>query len=273
MDRLYTDKESFLYVLDSRNATEYFNGSYHSSVHFDLKEPIKLPKHSIKLSCSVLQFQAPNSLYTVNYTNNKINVTISGIITSYTITNGNYNSNTMITTLLALLPSGFNISLNNITNIFTFTYNQSFRISGSCANILGFPIDGSVSSSIVNSTNTLIMPYTCNFTGLQSFNIHFSSLMTKNIDSYNESPSSIIQSIPIDGSARISYIKNADFSFTIHQELINDVTIDLMDDLHNFLNFNNQHWNLTLYFSIIHDIDRLAYLNSFDSITKFGEYL
>jgi hypothetical protein len=103
----------------------------------------------------------------------------------------------------------------------------------------------------------------CNFNGLQSLNIH----LTKNIDSFNKSPSNIIQSIPIDvNSSSISYIKNADFNFVINQEIIDDLTIELRDDQDNLINFNNQNWNLTLYFSIIKDIDRFSHLNTFQSI-------
>ena len=69
-NNLYTEKENFLVVLDSRNATYYANGDYHSSVHFDFAEPIRMPRFSIRLLCSVLQFQSPNSLYNINETNN-----------------------------------------------------------------------------------------------------------------------------------------------------------------------------------------------------------
>ena len=31
INNLYTEKENFLVVLDSRNATSYYNGDYHSS--------------------------------------------------------------------------------------------------------------------------------------------------------------------------------------------------------------------------------------------------
>ena len=66
INNLYTEKENFLVVLDSRNATSYYNGDFHSSLHFDFNEPIKMPKFAIRMCCSVLQFQAPNSLYNIN---------------------------------------------------------------------------------------------------------------------------------------------------------------------------------------------------------------
>jgi hypothetical protein len=111
------------------------------------------------------------------------------------------------------------------------------------------------------------MPFTCNFNGIQSFNIHLTNVLTKNVDSLKKSVSSIIQSIPVDvSSSSISYIKNADFNFVITQEIIDSLTIELRDDLGNLLNFNNQNWNMTLYFSIIKDIDRFSYLTNFYGI-------
>ncbi len=116
------------------------------------------------------------------------------------------------------------------------------------------------------------MPFVCNFNGYQSFNIHFNSITTKNINSFNNSYSSIIQAVPIDGTARISYIKNADFNLVIHSDIISEIQIDLKDDLNNYLNFNNQHWNMTLYFSIVLDIERFQYLENFHSILHSRDY-
>ena len=266
-NNLYTEKENFLVVLDSRNATSYYNGDFHSSLHFDFNEPIKMPKFAIRMCCSVLQFQAPNSIYNLNENNNILYITIGGTKSTYTLTKGNYNCNTFITYLLTILPSGFGITINTITNIFTITYTTNFIIGGTCGQIMGFYGLTSVSSQ----SNSLTFPYTCNFNGLQSFNIHLTNIITKNIDSYNKSPSNIIQSIPIDTtSSSISYIKNADFNFVINQEMIDDMTIDIKDDLNNYINFNNQHWNLTLYFSIIKDIDRFKYMNNFHNILNYN---
>ena len=265
-DRLYTEKENFLVVLDSRNATGYTNGSLHSSVHFDFNEPIRFAKNSIRLTCSVLHFQSPNSLYNINETNSILITTINSIQTIYYIDYGNYNANTLKDKLILLLPSAFTITFNTTTNKFKFVHSTSnFTISGTIGPILGFE------TSTVSSSLALTMPYTCNFNGIQNLNIHMTNITTKNVDSYNKSIGNIIQSIPVQpGSNTISYIKNADFNFIVNQDIIDDVQIDIKDDLNNYLNFNNQHWNLTLYFSIIRDIDRFAYANNFQSILYNG---
>ena len=61
-NNLTTIEESFLVVLDSRNATERNNGDYNSSMTFIFEEPIVKPPDSILMSLSVLQFSCPNSI-------------------------------------------------------------------------------------------------------------------------------------------------------------------------------------------------------------------
>ncbi len=260
---LITEKENFLVVLDSRNANIYSNSTYNSQLTFHFKDPIKLPRNAIRLLCSVLHFQSPNSLYNVNENNNTLYLTINAVKTTYTITKGNYNCNTFITAILALLPTGFTMSLNPINNIYTLKYTSDFSISGTCDQLFGFYGLGTLSSI----SKTLVMPFTCNFNGIQSFNIHLTSVMTKNMDSFTKAVSNIIGSIPVDAtSSSISYIKNADFNFVVNQEIIDCVSIELRDDLGNLLNFNNQNWNMTLYFSVLQDIERFGYLTNFFGI-------
>jgi len=263
VDSLYTEKDNFIVVLDSRNATQYGNGSYNSQLTFTFQDAIRVPRFAIRFLCSVLQFQSPNSLYNVNENNNTLIVTINAVKTTYTIAKGNYNCNTFITAVLALLPTGFTMAMNSINNIYTLTYTSEFSITGTCGSLMGFYGLGTVSSI----SKALVMPFTCNFNGIQSFNIHLTNIVTKNIDSNTKSVSSIIQSIPVDtNSSSISYIKNADFNFVINQEVLDSLVIELKDDLGNLLNFNNQNWNMTLYFSVIRDIDRFSYLTNFYGI-------
>jgi type 1 fimbria pilin len=125
-----------------------------------------------------------------------------------------------------------------------------------------------------STSKSLVMPYTCNFNGIQSINIHFDNVNTSNIDSFTETTSSIIQSIPIDySSQQITFNKTSRFAFNIVQDTIDFIDIKLMDDLQNLINLNNQHWNLTLYFSKVKDYDRFHYTKDFNSILNYGTEL
>ena len=272
IDLLYTNQENFLMVLDSRNATTYHNGSFNSSIEFDLIEPIKLGHRSIVMKCSVLNFTCPNSIYIINEYNNTLVYTLSGFPSNaITFPYGNYNAQTFMTMFKSSMPTGFNITFNNITNIFTISYTTdfSFNSGSSIYELMGF----AKNVDYVSNNNTLDLPFTCNFNGLQSFNIHFASLNTPNIDSLTKSNSAIIQAIQIPiGSNQILFQKTSDFNFVVSQDMIDDIRIDLKDDLGNLINLNNNHFNLTLEFTIIKDINRFRDLNNFQNIIKYGNF-
>jgi hypothetical protein len=269
-DNFYTDKENFLVVLDSRNATRYLNSTYNSSVIFEFEDSIKLHSKAIKLSCSLNNFTCPNSIYLINEYNCLLSITVLGVTTNYSILYGNYNVTTFISQLKTQLDSNFTITLNYITNKFTitnlvndFTINKTSTI---------YEIIGMVKNTAYTSTSkSLALPYTCNFNGAQSINILFENLNTSNIDSFNKSNSSIIQSIPIDiTSQQISFIRTNEFNFRIRQDTIDFIQIDIKDDLDRFINLNNQHWNITLQFSETKDYERFHYNTNFHSILENG---
>ena len=128
---------------------------------------------------------------------------------------------------------------------------------------------GLVKDKSYGPQTSIICPYTCNFNGLQSININFKNLTTSNIDSYTKTNSTIIQTINIDSSkSNIQYIRTNDYNFKLNQTVIDYINISITDSLQNNINFNNQHWTLTLLFNYIHDIDRFHYNNSFFDIVK-----
>ena len=61
--------------IDSRNADTYNNGSSNSDIMtFLFQETIMIPKEAIKMTCAVLAFTAPNSIYNINRYNNYIHI-------------------------------------------------------------------------------------------------------------------------------------------------------------------------------------------------------
>ena len=57
---------------------------------------------------------------------------------------------------------------------------------------------------------------------------------------------------------------------TVNQDTIDNINIKISDDMESLVNFNNQHWNLTLCFETISDVNRFDYENTFDNILKYG---
>jgi len=100
-----------------------------------------------------------------------------------------------------------------------------------------------------------------------NINIVLDDVTTENRDSFSGSISSIIQNIPIDtNSTVIKFVKTNDFCIPIKINSINDFSISLKTDSNEYINLNNQHFTLTLQFTILKDISRFK-LN-FQNIIK-----
>ena len=231
-NNLTTIEESFLVVLDSRNATTRNNGDYNSDVTFIFEEPIVKPPDSILMSLSVLQFSCPNSIYNINETNSYLQISevISGINVKYDIyiPYGNYNINTFMTQFMSSIENStpnFGISFNPINNKLTLTnalYEFVIGPTSTMFYVMGF-IQGAVQSS---SGKILRMPYTVNFNGIQSMNIIMTNLNTPNIDSHDKSKSSIIQPIPVDATMpQISFMKTHDYQFKVSENILDHMRI------------------------------------------------
>jgi hypothetical protein len=246
-------RESLQFMLTSENASEYVNGTKHTSIKFYLNDPIKLKRGVTQITMSVISFQCPISYYLINETNQHL--VIDDV--SYTLLQGNYNANTFINAMLQLLPVGFGISLNNVTNQFTFTYTSEFTINASTTmyQVLGLVKN----TEYTSSGNLLTLPYTCNFSGLNRFNILASNLSTRNIDSRTKSPSSIIATIPVNNAQNsvILYELKQSFEMMIKQAIIDHLVIEIKDDANNYLDLNNQHWQMCIQFNMYFDQEKL----------------
>jgi len=264
-DNLHQFKESFYVVLDSRNATgtENINSSMHSCMFWDLKEPIRIEKKFFRLTCNLCSFVSPASFYQVNYTNNVFNFTMNSVVYNIQVSYGNYNANTFITQLLSQLPTGFTMSINTNNNLYTLTHSTyDFIINcnkSTIGNVIGFnsnnlaTLNKTVSPSTLSSSLlSLTFPYTCNFEGLQSFNIYLDDINTKNIDSLSLSNTSVISAVPVncDIGGLIVFQSRNEYEFTINQDVIDYLQISLKDDLGNYLDLNNQNFNIVLQFNL-----------------------
>ena len=274
MENCLSVDQSYILVLDSRNATRYMNGTWNSSIIFEFEDAIVHKSDSIMFTCCVLNFTCPNSIYIINELNNILS--INSYI--YYIPYGNYNVTSFINCVLNLLSLGPNqvgwsITINPINNKLTIINNiMSFTINPcNIFQVMGFSQNTSYNSTFQNailpSYNILTLPFPVNFNGIQSFNINFENLNTENIDSLSKSNSSIIQSIPIDCTLQqIAFNKTNSFSFLVRQDVISFIQIDIRDDLENLINLNNQHWNMTLQFNDLVNMDRFSSYNDFHRI-------
>jgi len=274
IEKLVTVKESFAVILDSRNATRYNNGEKHSDVYFEFENPISFGKEAIQVSCSVASFSSPNSLYIINETNNKLVITLVTEFDNFEyiilIPYGDYNINSFLTQLRSQIDTSFTITFSLVSSRIKFT-NSGFEFFINSSSTIGDVMGFSSKETNQSTLKILSLPYMVNFNGLNNFNISCQNLNTQNIDSFSKSNSSIIQSVSLNSNLNhIYFSKSSDFQFIIKDDIIGFLHIQLMDDLENLINLNSKHWNMTLNFSVIKDVNRFSHLQGFNAILKNG---
>ncbi len=148
----YLIQDDYSISLNSKDA-ESLNGTYLSNLKWDTKSILFDKPNLVYADISILSVQIPNIFYSVNEYNNVLNYEVGSTSYSISITQGFYNSNTLISFLSANM-SGFTITFNSINGFLTFTNSSSdftFLSSSTAGSVLGF------SSSISSSSYTLTM--------------------------------------------------------------------------------------------------------------------
>ena len=254
----YIRKESFYMVLDSKNASDKSNGSLHSDVTFNIECPLIAPNDCLYITWAVSSFTCPVSFYLINSTNNMIAIQFPNIVFPqlFYIPVGNYNVTSFAAALQSVLL-GFTLTFNSCTNVYSLTYTDNFQIvaGSTLLRIMGFAKNTTYSST----NNTIVMPYSVNFSGLHNINIHCSSVRTKNLDSADKlSTSDLICAVNVNASSngQIYFEKRNDFEFDVKERVINYLDFDLVDDEGNYIDFNNQHWHMCIQVNYIREIQK-----------------
>jgi hypothetical protein len=248
-------KQDILVVLDSRNATSYYNSNFMSDVEWDLTDIVSKPKKGVEFSVSVVNASIPIGQYNIaNLDGTGITVTI--IDSNYpnpivlTTPNGNYTITSLLVDIQSRGPTEYSwtyipyknkISVSSLNNNFTLT------VSNNLFEALGFAKGVTYSST----SKSITSPNCVNMSGLRNLNIHLDNVTTKNITSFTKSASTIIASIPVDVNSGgiLSYNLSSDYEIPVPISNLDYINILLKDDLGNFIQNNGIHWGVTLKFS------------------------
>lgn len=240
--------------LNSSNA-QLNNGTYLSDVKFNFNNVLSDEADIKYVTCGILNAQIPVSFYTINYTNYLLNFKVdSGSIIPLLVTRGNYNSNSLITELIAQLTAlgyTFTITTSKITGIMTFNCaGHSFTFYGTSTI---FPILGFTFGTNYNSTSSsLTATYPLNLLGIKRLKFNSSALSTNVYDSYGMSISSNIASIPVNvpSFGLIDYFNQSNGFPKLKTNIVTFVDIQILDEDNNFINFNGVNWTLTIQLNI-----------------------
>jgi hypothetical protein len=246
-----------MFNISSSNAV---NGSFKSVVNVSLPDLAFHHEHINTVYLMVDHCEIPNSFYIVNYTNNIL--VVNNI--SYTVPVGNYNVNSLITVLQSLLPTGFNITYNSITNKYTFNYTSSFTINANTSTInkvIGLGVDDLTGLNIE-------LPYLVNFLPIPRLSFHSTFLNTNNYSS-SDGSSDVFLCLQnnVGQLSTINYTNQTQTQYLVQEKGISSFTITVTDDLGRLINFNNIDWYMTFLIKIEY-VDNTITNTNFNDIIK-----
>jgi len=240
--------DSRIIILNSSHGLSY-NGTYKSDIEFQFNGLLKQEDDIQQVQISLVNAQFAVSWYIINYSNNVFKIQLGNNNTQYYyIQVGNYNANTLISALNALInDSNFSITISKITGKLTFSYNTSFIIytdnNYSICGILGFDLN-----TIYNSSGILLCPYPLNLLGYKRLEIYTQQLQTKNYSSLNNGMCTLLCAIPIDQPAfgLITFNNFTDTKNIIKNKTLDKIEIIIKGEDENLINFNNIDWTIKL---------------------------
>lgn len=166
------------------------NSSLNSNLNFYIPKLVRKDKNILYNTIKVIHCEFPYSFYIVNEYNNILALS-TGIIT---LGYGNYNANTFITAMQALMPTDMILTFDSINGKYTITYNQFFSIlsTSTCYNLMGFDSDLQYDST----DNIITILFPCNFLGSKNLYLKCPNIILENYNTTTKDYSTLL-TIPI----------------------------------------------------------------------------
>ena len=246
-------EQSKIFNISSSSADIMLNESKNSSGLWTIPNFIKHDENVKHIYLSVSHAEIPNSFYLINQYNNTLAIQyFNAEIIYYTIPVGNYNVNTLSTTLASLIPANFKLTYSSLTCKFTLTYFEYFIIKaiGSSINrIMGLDKETDMIAifNSVSSKYVLEMPFVVNFLPTARLNLRSAAFQLDNYHS-NDQSSDVFLSLQNNASQNqmILYENTTLLKYHVEIDNLNTFDIRITDDSNRNLDFNNSAWFLTL---------------------------
>lgn len=251
-----SEVENRLITMNSANGIRR-NGTYLSDMLFNFQNILSDEDDIISSNVCVMNAQFAVSFYTINSTNNIFSISTNvNISTLFTIPVGNYNANTLITTMNNLVSVGaspflLKFSFSNLTGKITITANSGSGITtitfGSYTFSTFWKIVGLSTTSITGSS-LITFPFPLNLLGVKKLIIKSQLLGISSFDS-GTNQSIILSTIPNNNApfTMISYENRSNLNKAlIRSRKIDSIDIIIEDEDGNKIDFNNTNWTITL---------------------------
>lgn len=236
------------------------NGTFLSDVFFPFTSLVSNSSQIKKVNISVLNAQFPYSFYIINVYNNLLRMSVNaGAPFTLTLTRGNYNSNTLISEILAKLAlvgiTNISISLSTITGLLTFTTLgtsiEIFSSGSTILRVLGFdPM-----TNYVSTAKVLTAPYPLNLLNTLKIRICSLALCSNSLDSAVNGNLNLLASFAVNAESYglNIYENQTNIKTELQIRDLNGFDIEILDDDGNLINFNNIYWTITLLLEIERD--------------------
>ena len=246
--------ESRLISLNSKYATDLFNGDKKSSVSFDFNAIARKDAKVLYHTLAIQSAEIPASYYNVNTTNNIINLTEGGQTFSVVIPIGNYDADTFAAAFIvahnALFTYDATLAFNTTTGKFSL-------MSDYASQLIVMNLADTTSQVLLGLTTTTNYPYNAgvptfmdrpaNFLGVVKIKVSSNALAGDNYDSVSLNTSTLIDTISTSATS---------FGLTIYNSLgresfvkakrIDEIDIQLHDQNDETIDFNGIDWNLSI---------------------------
>jgi hypothetical protein len=247
------------------DAGTVLNGDYKSQIVFSIPDAIVADDSIDFIYFSIPYVVIPNSFYVINETNNLLYILQSAVTTLYTFPYGNYTSQSFITTFKTLIPSLFNITLGQNSNVFTITHTTttfSLTSASTIDQIMGF------SGTTAAVGLTLVLSRVCNFLPLPRVCLRCPDLAHSFISAATDG-NDVILAVPNTArlNGQIIYNNTSGMKTLFKLEKLNSFTVSLTNDDGVPINFNG----ISSFFTFQFDIHRksLAKPMAFDKLVSF----
>lgn len=258
MEQSSTIIESKLIVLNSKDGDK-LNGEFLSRVRFNFKDILKKEDDIYYVGATLSSAEVPVSFYNINSNNQVLKYSVNSVSYSLTISEGNYTATSFIAQFVSLYNSGghgnnISISFSKITGKLTTTrtagtYSTTYLASGSSM----FEVLGLLEDTNYTFSTSLEHSYMLNLLGIKKLKIFINNLSLENYDSNGHTSGSLLYTISVDkpGYSLINYQNNHNNSLSrVKNKVINEIEIEIKDENHNLIDFNNIYWDMTILLNI-----------------------
>ena len=251
--------ESKLYNIGSQSGTK-LNGTKLSYMEYFIPNFIKNDDDD-NVKCiylSIKNAEFPHSFYLINEYNNVLCLSVLGVDTIYTLTQGNYNINNFITSLSSLLGVNYTITFDKITYKITISNSVNFFVilyeKTTMNRFLGISNTENTSSILQSVVYSIISPFVVNFLPIQKLHLRSNTLKVESYNNYDKS-NDILLSIQNDTSfgGAIYFNNITNLRYLIDIKNLTNCDLRITDDKNRELDFNNCNWYLTFQIDYVYN--------------------